>query len=286
METRAFGPYTVVRKLAAGGMGEVFLVRHSDFPPVLLVLKVLRPFLEGVEEFTRRFCEEGRLLCALDHPNVVRAYQCGMRDDQPYILMDYVPGASLKDILALRRCLGVEAALTAMGDMARAIAYLDGRGILHRDIKPSNILVRVDGRALLCDFGIARTDREEECALPGAGPGSYAYQAPEVRDGRDPVVASELWSLGAVFFEALTGERFTPCPTRDGDAPPLPSWQERASLLPGGGAMRQLFTDLLDPDPGRRCPDAATLCQRLEPLMPPARAGRQPLAHAAREAQG
>jgi len=149
-----------------------------------------------------RFRQEAELTLKLDHPNVVRVYTVGEQDYQPYLVMEWVEGRNLKDELAARGHLLPEDAATIAVHIAQALDYVHRQGIVHRDVKPSNILLGSDGRARLTDFGIAARAGETP---PVLGMGTAAYLAPEQVSKEPAGPRSDLYSLGIVMFEMLTG---------------------------------------------------------------------------------
>ena len=193
--------YEVVSLLATGGMSEVFLGRDRRLGRQVAI-KVWR----GVDPTERaRFESEGRVLARLDHPNLVRLYDVGQHDDVAYLVLEYVEGRTVAELI---RAGPLEAGQTADigGDVAGALAYIHGAGVIHRDVKPSNILVEPDGRARLADFGIARLIDDVGMTKVGTTIGTAGYMSPEQVRGETATIATDVYSLGLVLLECLTGQ--------------------------------------------------------------------------------
>jgi serine/threonine protein kinase len=199
-ETLAAGRYRIERELGHGGMATVHLAHDEELDrPV--ALKLLPEHLAGDDAFRARFLREARLAGRLSHPNVVRVYDAGDADGRPFIVMEYVPGTSLAEVgrLAPRRVveLGVQA--------CAGLQHAHDAGLVHRDVKPANLLVREDGVLKVADFGIARAAESTRHTQAGTLLGTAAYLAPEQIAGADATPASDVYSLGAVLYELLTG---------------------------------------------------------------------------------
>jgi serine/threonine protein kinase len=226
------GPYEIVRRIAFGGMGEVFLAKRSGadgFSKEVVVKRLLDQHVEN-EEFVAMFRDEARLTAQLHHGNIVQLIEFGESDGHYYLVLEYVNGPSLRTVLKELNKRGdrlsiPEAALIAI-EVARALDYAhakvgdDGRPlmIVHRDVTPSNILISYEGVVKLTDFGIARARERLSPTNAGHIKGKFGYLAPEtVRDGTSDA-RSDLHSFGAVIFETLTGR---PAFRADSDAQTL-----------------------------------------------------------------
>ena len=201
------GPYTVLRKLGEGGMGLVLLVRSTDDPDAdPLALKLLTKVSESGRARLRREVEAG--VTVDRHPHVVRIRGADLDASPPWIAMDHVDGEALDERLA-RGPLPVDDSLSILLGVTDALAFLHRSGVLHRDIKPGNVLIRSeDGAPLLADFGLASLESAQTLTNTGESIGTPAYMAPEAFSGgatRDPRV--DLWALGVMFYECLTGRR-------------------------------------------------------------------------------
>jgi eukaryotic-like serine/threonine-protein kinase len=201
-ESLADGRYEVERVLGRGGMAVVYLARDRELHRSVAV-KVLEPRFTGDESVQARFVREARLAARLSHPNVVQVYDAGESDDRPYIVMEYVPGSSLAQAGKLPPDEAVQLALQACAGLQHA----HEAGLVHRDIKPGNLLLREDGVLKIADFGIARTTDATQLTQVGTILGTAAYLAPEQAAGEEVTAAADLYSLGAVLYELLTGRR-------------------------------------------------------------------------------
>ncbi len=202
MRTALAPDYLVEAELASGGMGVVFRAQEVALGRIVAV-KVLRPELATAER-VERFGREAKLLASLRHPNVVPIYHAGERDGLPYYTMPLFEGATL-ETRAVAGPLPVAEVVGIGRDILAALAVVHKRGIIHRDVKPANIFL-VDGGALLGDFGIARLENApDKLTSTGALLGTPAYMAPEQVVGAPATVRSDLYSLGAILYEALTG---------------------------------------------------------------------------------
>jgi len=198
--TFAEGRYRVERTLGSGGMAVVYLAQDEELRRPVAV-KVLADNLAGDDTLRRRFLQEARLAGRLSHPNVVQVYDAGENEGQPYIVMEYVPGRTLADCGKLR-------AAEALGLILQACAGLQhahDAGLVHRDVKPGNLLLREDGVLKIADFGIARAAETTRYTQLGTVLGTAAYLAPEQAAGEEVTAAADIYSLGAVLYELLTG---------------------------------------------------------------------------------
>ena len=205
------GPYQLLRPLGSGGMGTVWLAQRADASPQrLIAVKLpLRDWARGVAE---RLKQERDTLAGLEHPNIARLYDAGTTSaGRPYLAMEFVDGVPI-DVFAAQRDLTVAEKLALFQQVANAVAYAHGRLVVHRDLKPSNILVARDGDVRLLDFGAAKLLRDDEpqsSALTQEMGRALSpdYAAPEQILGESITVACDVYSLGIVLFELLTGHR-------------------------------------------------------------------------------
>jgi len=204
-QTRIDGRYTIERPLGSGGMAEVFLA-HDGVLDRDVALKVLRSQYRGDEEFYERFGREARSAASLSHPNIVQVYDRGETPDGTcYIAMEYVSGGTLKDRLDERGPMEPQRALAVAGQVAEALWAAHERGVIHRDIKPQNILVTDTGHLKVTDFGIARAASAATISATNAVFGTAGYLSPEQALGEPATPRSDLYSLGIVLYEMLTG---------------------------------------------------------------------------------
>ena len=198
------GRYSLDRELGRGGMGAVWLGRDEVLGREVAVKRLgLAPGAESPD--LERAEREARLAARLSHPHVVAVYDLVDEEEQQYLVMEYVEGTNLSGLLRARGPLLPDAAAALLGQAADALAAAHEAGIVHRDVKPSNMLVGEDGQLKLSDFGIARADADASLTQTGLVTGSPAYLAPEVASGGTATDASDVWSLGASLFHALTG---------------------------------------------------------------------------------
>ncbi len=204
-QTRIDGRYTIERPLGSGGMAEVFLA-HDGVLDRDVALKVLRSQYAGDEEFYERFRREATSAAGLSHPNIVQVYDRGeTADGTCYIAMEYVSGGTLKERLDERGPMEPQRALAVAGQVAEALWAAHERGVIHRDIKPQNILVTDMGHLKVTDFGIARAASAATISATNAVFGTAGYLSPEQALGEPATPRSDLYSLGIVLYELLTG---------------------------------------------------------------------------------
>jgi serine/threonine-protein kinase len=198
-ETLAEGRYRVERVLGHGGMAVVYLARDQELLRPVAV-KVLAEHLAD-ESVRERFVREARLAARLSHPNVVQVYDAGESEGQPFIVMEYVRGRTLAQCGKLPADEAVQLVLQACAGLQHA----HEAGLVHRDVKPGNLLLRDDGVLKIADFGIARTAEATQLTQLGTVLGTAAYLAPEQAAGEEVSAAADIYSLGAVLYELLTG---------------------------------------------------------------------------------
>jgi serine/threonine protein kinase len=203
METVA-GRYEIERTLGRGGMATVYLARDGTLQrPV--ALKVLAGDLGSDGTFRERFLREARLAARLSHPNVVRVFDAGDAEGEPYIVMEYVPGETVADLLARRGKVSPAEAVDIVVQACEGLQHAHEHGLVHRDVKPQNLLVREDGCVKLVDLGIARAAESTHLTQRGTILGTAAYLSPEQAAGEEVTSAADVYSIGAVLYELLTG---------------------------------------------------------------------------------
>jgi serine/threonine protein kinase len=198
------GRYTLDREIGRGGMGAVWL----GLDEVLgrrVALKRVGMFPGGSTPDLERAEREARLAARLNHPHVVAVYDLVEDGAVQWLVMEYVDGVTLAELVRRDGALLPDQAAPVVGQAADALAAAHAAGIVHRDVKPSNILVSPDGHVKLSDFGIARAEADASLTQTGLVTGSPAYLAPEVASGQQATDASDVWSLGATLFHALAG---------------------------------------------------------------------------------
>ncbi len=270
------GRYRLIELLGEGGMATIYRAHDTQLDRDVAV-KLLRPQYGRDAGFIARFRQEAQSAASLNHPNVVNVYDYGTDEAGPFIVMELVDGENLAEILRARGFLPPLAAAGIAEQVAEALAVAHERGIVHRDVKPSNILLTSDGRAKVVDFGIARALVEAQLTLPGTTLGSVHYFSPEQARGEPVTAASDVYSLGLVLFEMITGRRAWTGDTagavalaRLGSPPPHPS-TFRADVPP---ALDAIVMRALALDPQDRFASATSMAGALgaflaDPSAPP-----------------
>ena len=198
--------YTINQCIAQGGMAAAYLAEQTSLGRTV-VLKVLDTSVNDSRLALRRFMNEGQLLAALRHPNVITVYDIGTASNFVYISMEYVAGGDLKQRLA-GGPLAPGRALDILEQVARGLSAAHAEGIVHRDVKPGNILFRSDGTPLLSDFGIAKSLlRDADLTATGVFLGSPNYMAPEQAEPGEIDTRTDIYALGVIFYEMLTGKK-------------------------------------------------------------------------------
>jgi eukaryotic-like serine/threonine-protein kinase len=257
--------YRLGEQIAAGGMGSVYRA-VDELLGRQVAVKVLRRELAEDPTFLERFRREARSAACLSHMGVAGVYDYGELGGQPFIVMELVDGETLAERVAARGPLPWPEALAVGEQVARALAAAHANGLVHRDVKPANILLGVDGRAKVTDFGIAQAAQTTTLTRSGMVLGSANYVAPEQAQGGHVGPAADLYSLGCVLFEAVTGET----PYRGANpvaiatqhvSAPVPDPRELVPDLPRQVAA--LIIRALDKDPGRRFASASAMADAL-----------------------
>jgi eukaryotic-like serine/threonine-protein kinase len=260
------GRYVLSNLLGAGGMAEVFMA-HDRLLDRDLALKILREDYAKDAAFVERFRKEARSAASLSHPNVVQVYDQGRAEDgRYYIAMEHVPGGSLRDLILRRGVLDPAEAARLASQVAEALHAAHERGIVHRDIKPQNVLLDETGDAKVADFGIAVAASRTSTSGTNQVFGSPTYMSPEQAMGEQVGPASDLYSLGIVLYEMLTGsvpseaEGALATAMKHVTEQPL-SPRERDPSIPE--AMDALVMGLLAKNPEDRCQSAAHFAEDL-----------------------
>jgi serine/threonine-protein kinase len=208
--TLAGGRYRIERRLGRGGMALVHLAHDAELHRQVAI-KVLAEPLAADDDFRRRFLREAKVAAGLSHPNVVAVYDAGEDGGRPYIVMELVRGETLAAVLARRRRLPAGEVVDLGSQAAAGLEHAHEHGLVHRDVKPQNLLLRDDGTLKIADFGIARpASSTERLTEAGTVLGTAAYLAPEQATGAPVSAAADVYALGVVLYEALTGR--TPYP--------------------------------------------------------------------------
>jgi serine/threonine protein kinase len=267
------GRYELGRHLGHGGMASVYEARDTGLERPVAV-KLLAENLAGDEQLRKRFLRETRLAARLSHPNVVNVFDAGEDDGRPYIVMELVEGETLAEHGRVPPAEARNLALQA----ARGLAHAHEAGLVHRDIKPGNLLVRADGTLKVADFGIARAAETTALTQAGTVLGTAAYLAPEQALGEVVTPTADVYSLGAVLYELLTGRP----PFEFDSLADLAEKQRAMAITPvrelapeTPRALEDLVMRCLARNPSYR-PSAAELVRDLEPAAPEPPTERMP----------
>jgi eukaryotic-like serine/threonine-protein kinase len=198
------GRYRIVRKLGSGGMANVYLAEDQELGR-RVAIKILNDRHAGDDQFVERFRREAKNAAALSHPNIVSIYDRGEAEGTYYIAMEYLEGRSLKELIVARGPAPTAIAIDYARQILAALRFAHRNGIVHRDIKPHNIVVDAEGRVKVTDFGIARAGTSQMTEV-GSIIGTAQYLSPEQAKGAPVDQTSDLYSLGVVLYELLTGE--------------------------------------------------------------------------------
>ncbi|MEM9532247.1 MAG: protein kinase [Pseudomonadota bacterium] len=255
--------YTLAREIGHGGMARVFLGTQTSLGREVAV-KVLRRSLSG-EDFQRRFLHEGQLLAKLNHPNIVPIHDIGQKEEHFYMAMEYLKGGTLSE--RMKNGISVAECIRICTQIAHALHLAHTHSIVHRDLKPSNIMFRDELTPVLTDFGIARkTDSEHRLTKTGMVVGTPYYMSPEQITGKDIDGRADLYSLGIMFFELMTGE--LPFKAEEPLALAMQHVQETPPPLPETVAELQPIMDvMLAKDKDDRYPDMLGFCEAVKELV-------------------
>ncbi len=257
------GRYHVTERIAAGGMGEVYRA-HDAVLAREVAIKVLHRSLAGDQGFVDRFRREARAAATLNHPNIVTVFDWGAVDGVYYMVMEYVHGRSVREILNARGALAPAQAAAILDQTLAALDHAHAKGIVHRDLKPENILITTEGVVKLTDLGLARAFADAKNTRAGAVTGTVQYLAPEQIRGEPADPRSDLYSLGVVAYELLTDRLpFT------GETPMAIAYKHLSDRVPAPSAVVASVPADLDgfiasaTDPNREMrPESATAMRR------------------------
>ncbi len=272
------GPYEIIAPLGAGGMGEVYRA-HDPQLEREIAIKILPSFLSRDPDRLRRFEQEARAAAALNHPNILAVYQMGLHDGTPYLVSELLDGSTLRDQL-LRGAVPVRKAVDYAIQTARGLAAAHEKGIVHRDLKPENLFLTRDGRIKILDFGLAKliqplgafdpgSPTMSGSTEPGVVLGTAGYMAPEQVRGQTADARADLFALGAILYELLTGKRAFHKPTSAetmsailNEEPPSTSQVNPSIPL----ALQKVVQRCLEKNPEQRFHSASDLAFALEAL--------------------
>lgn len=257
--------YEIRKEIGRGGVSTVYLAIQESLDREV-ALKIMSPALAAEPNFSERFIREGRTIARLTHPGIVTIYDISVAEYQHYIAMEYLPAGSLKQ--RMRKPIAPGPALGVLRQVAVALGYAHSKGFVHRDVKPENIIFRDPRTPVLTDFGIAKQTSGSDTHLTSVGVivGTPRYMSPEQADGRGTDPRSDIYALGVLFYEMLTGrppydakESFALLYSHIND--PIPT------LAPELEPLQPLVNDLLAKDPDKRVPDCQTLVVRIRDLQ-------------------
>ena len=275
----SLGYYHLLAELGGGGMATVYRA-YDTRTGRLVALKLLLPHLWHDREFVERFRREARNAAALRHPNIVPVYESGIVEGYPYLAMAYVEGGSLAERLLWQRGpLPLDRAADVLTQVAAALDYAHAQGLVHRDVKPSNVLLARDGQALLTDFGIAKAAWDSKLTQTGTRVGTPAYMAPEQARGQAVGPWTDVYALGVVLYEMVTGR-----PPFQGNTdavlyqhvhePPPPPRRLNPALPP---VAERVILRALAKDPARRYRTAGELAAAFQRAVEPVTRVAQPV---------
>ena len=206
MEAPQLGRYVIQSELGRGAMGVVYKATDSVLERVVAV-KTVNMALErdGADKYEARFYQEAKSAGGLNHPNIVTVHDVGKAGDVVFMAMEYIEGVELRSLIGEGRALALPQALSIATQIAEGLAYAHSKGVVHRDIKPSNIMVVANGPAKITDFGIARRRSASDLTQTGMMLGSPKYMSPEQVIGKRADHRSDIFSLGVIVYEMLTG---------------------------------------------------------------------------------
>ncbi|MCD7859597.1 MAG: Stk1 family PASTA domain-containing Ser/Thr kinase [Firmicutes bacterium] len=252
--------YEILNIIGIGGMAVVYKARCHRLNR-LVAIKILKDEYSQDEEFRRRFHAEGQAVAMLSHPNIVSVYDVSTSDEADYIVMELIDGITLKQYMEKKGVLNWKETLHFAIQIGKALEHAHSRGIVHRDIKPHNVMVLKNGSVKVADFGIARVMSKSN-TLTKEALGSVHYISTEQAKGGQVDNRSDLYSLGVVMYEMITGR-----PPFDGESPVSIAIQHINSLpampstlnpnIPGG--LEQIIMKAMEKDPARRYPNASTM---------------------------
>lgn len=260
------GRYEITELIGIGGMADVYKAQDvmEDRP---VAVKILKPEYSDDEEFLRRFRNESKAIAVLSHPNIVKIYDVGFTDEIQFIVMEYIDGITLKEFIEQQGVLKWKDALHFITQILRALQHAHDKGIVHRDIKPQNIMLFTDGTIKVMDFGIARFSRIDGKTLSDKAIGSVHYISPEQAQGDMTDERSDIYSVGVMLYEMLTGKK-----PFDGDTAvnvALKHMQENAvppkEIMPSiPDALEEIVIHAMEKQPAQRYQSAAEMIRDID----------------------
>ena len=263
------GRYEITELIGVGGMADVYKATDTMENRVVAV-KILKPEYSENEEFLRRFRNESKAIAVLSHPNIVKIYDVGFTDEIQFIVMEFIDGITLKELLEQQGVLRWKDALKFVSQILKALQHAHDKGIVHRDIKPQNIMLFPDGNIKVMDFGIARFSRIDGKTLSDKTIGSVHYISPEQAKGEMTDERSDIYSVGVMLYEMLTGRK-----PFDGDTPiaiAVKHMQETAipprEIMPSiPESLEEIVLHAMERSPARRYQSAAEMISDISAFM-------------------
>ncbi|MCX6577171.1 MAG: serine/threonine protein kinase [Candidatus Aminicenantes bacterium] len=263
-----FGRYEVVEEIGSGGMGKVYRVFDKKIHE-MVALKLIRPEIGTDKEIVERFSQELKTARKIAHRNVCRMFDIGEEAGTHFITMEYVTGEDLRSLIKRIGQLTIGKTIDIAKQICEGLAEAHAMGIVHRDLKPQNIMIDREGKPKIMDFGIARFFRTKGVTIPGTIIGTPEYMSPEQAEGKEVDQRSDLYSLGIILFEALTGK--VPF---EGDTPLSIALKHKTELPPDPRKLNsQIPEDLnslvlkcLEKDKGKRYQTAAEIIVELDKI--------------------
>lgn len=283
-DPRNFGQYELLDRIAVGGMAEVWKARMTGvegFQKTVAIKRILS-HLTGDEDFVRMFVDEAKLAAQLNHPNIIHIYDLGKIREHYFIAMEYVEGMNLRGVLNATRKKGISLprglALLIAARLASALDHAHHKkdeedrelGLVHRDVSPQNVLLSYEGDIKLCDFGIVKAVTKSSQTQMGALKGKLQYMSPEQAWGKPVDARSDLFSLGALLFEMLTGRRLF---GGDSEISVLEAVRQCRFTAPRNldpsipEEVEEIVLEILEHDPDKRFQTAGQVQQRLEEVL-------------------
>lgn len=263
---RLDGRYEITELIGVGGMADVYRGRDIMENRTVAV-KILKSEYSENEEFVRRFRNESKAIAVLSHPNIVKIYDVGYENSMQYIVMEYIDGITLKEYIEQQGMLKWRDCVHFTIQILRALQLAHDRGIVHRDIKPQNVMLLSDGSIKVMDFGIARFSREVENTANEKTMGSVHYVSPEQASGARTDERSDIYSVGVMMYEMLTGRK-----PFNGDTPvavalkhmhdaPVAPTQYVSSIYPG---LEEIILHAMEKEPSKRYQSASGMIRDIE----------------------
>ena len=271
--------YEIIRSIGEGGMANVYL-GYDTILDRNVAIKILRGDLSGDEKFVRRFQREALSASSLAHPNIVEMYDVGEDDGLYYIVMEYVDGKTLKQLLKKRGNLTLSEAIDIMLQLTDGMAHAHDSYIVHRDLKPQNVMIKDDGQIKITDFGIAMALNSTQLTQTNSVMGSVHYLPPEQASGKGSTIKSDIYSIGIIFYELLSGS----LPFRGDNAveialkhmrEPLPSLRDENPAIPQ--SIENIILRATAKNPKNRYEDTRTMHDDLLTALDDERMNEEPI---------